>query len=116
MSTNINPQDINPDRIAKLLTRATEQLDDDTVAALRQARNAALERQTINEPVFALGTGHRAHWLMPHSAHQWAATAILFVAILVGGVSYWHHAHENEMSHLDVAILTDDLPMEVFVD
>ncbi len=115
-SPNNHPRDTAPERIAELLTRAAQRLDDNTVAALRRAHNAALERQPPGKPVFALSTGHGIRWLMPHSAHQWVATVILLAAILFGGLSYWQHAHENDLSRLDTAILTDDLPLEVFVD
>lgn len=111
-----NPHDITPETIARLLTRATGQLDDNTVAALRRARNLALERQILNQSAFALSTGHSIHWPVPHTTHQWMAMAVLLIAMLAGGISYWHHAHEREISHLDIAILTDDLPMEVFID
>lgn len=113
-SPNNNSRDIAPEHIARLLTRAAQQLDDDTVAALRRARNVALQRQSLSRPVFALSTAHSIRWLMPHSTQQWVAAIILFVAILFGGLSYWQH--ENDLSHLDTAILTDDLPLEVFVD
>jgi hypothetical protein len=116
MSKHTDPQRISPEQIAGLLTRATSQLDDDTVSALRRARSVALEKQVLHKPAFALSTGHGAHWLMPHTAHQWLATAILLVTVFVGGIGYWHHANELELSRLDVAILTDELPMEVFVD
>jgi len=121
MSTNINSPDdkspdVAPERIAQMLTRAAQQLDDDTVAALHRARNRALARQTVSRSVFALDTGHNLHWPMPHTSRQWMAAAILLAA-LAGGVSYWHHnTREHEMSHLDIAILTDDLPMEIFID
>jgi len=117
MNTNSpknNSRNIAPERIAQLLTRAAQQLDDDTVTALRQARNVALQRQSLSRPVFALSTAHSIRWLMPHSTQQWVAAIILFVAMLFGGLSYWQH--ENDLSHLDTAILTDDLPLEVFVD
>lgn len=118
MNANNNPREIDPEQVARLLTRSAQQLDGDTVAALRRARDVALEKQLVGKPVFALSTGRGTHRLMPHSAYQWAATTILLVAILAGGISYWHHAQESEpdISHLDVAILTDDLPLEVFVD
>lgn len=122
MNTNTNSPKKNdsggiaPQRIAQLLTRAAQQLDDNTASALRRARNVALERQSQHKPAFALSTGHGFRWLLPHSAHQWVAMIIILVAILFGGVSYWHHAHENDLAHLDTAILTDDLPLEVFVD
>ncbi|HXU94400.1 MAG TPA: DUF3619 family protein [Gallionella sp.] len=115
MSKNTTPPEIDPKRIAKLLTRAAEQLDADTLASLRHARNRALERRAVTKPAFSLSTGHHIHWPSPHTIPQWIGTAALLVAIVAGGVSYWHHSRE-EMSHLDVAILTDDMPMEVFVD
>jgi len=115
-SPDNNSRDIAPERIARLLTQAAQQLDDNTVAALRRARDIALERQSQSKPAFVLSAGHGMRWLAPHSAHQWAATIILLVAILFGGFGYWQHAHENELAHLDAAILTDDLPLEVFVD
>jgi hypothetical protein len=113
---NNNRQPLTPEAIAKLLTHATQQLDANTVDALRHARNVALERQSQKKPVFALSTGYGAHRLMPHSAHQWAAAVILLAAILFGGVNYWQHTQEHELSHLDAEILADDLPLEVFVD
>lgn len=109
-------RDIAPERIAQLLTRATQQLDDTTVAALRRSRIVALERQSAGKPVSVLSTGHGLHWLMPHSTHQWVATVILFAAIIFGGVHYWQHTREVELAHLDAAILTDDMPLEAFVD
>lgn len=115
-SPNRNSRDIAPERIAQLLTRAAQRLDDNTATALRRARNVALERQSLSSPVFALSTGHGARWLMPHSAQQWGAVITLLIAILFGWSNYWHHAQENDLSHLDIAILTDDLPLEVFVD
>lgn len=115
MSKNIIPAGIDPKHITRLLTRATEQLDGDTVAALCRARNRALERQASTRPAFSLSTGHHLPWPSPHSVPQWIGMAALLLAMVAGGISYWHHARE-EMSHLDIAILTDDMPMEVFVD
>lgn len=107
---------IDPKRVADLLTDATNQLDAKTVAALREARSVALERRAQHRPAYALSTEHGMHWLVPHTAHQWLATVILLVTVLAGAIGYWHHANEPESSHLDLAILTDELPMEVFVD
>jgi len=112
----INQHDITPEAIAGLLTRATEHLDDNTLTALRRARNLALERQALNRPVLTLNAGNGIHWPVPHTASQWMAMAVLLIAVLAGGISYWHHVREHEISHLDIAILTDDLPMEIFID
>lgn len=116
MSENAALKKIVPTRIAGLLTRSTEQLDSDTVAALRRARNAALARQIAAKPVLALHTGHHFHWPLPHTPPQWIAIVTLLAAVIAGSIGYWHHAQEHETSRLDVAILTDDMPMEVFID
>lgn len=111
-----NSRDVTPEHIAKLLTHATQQLDDSTIAGLRRAHDRALARQAVSRPVFALDAGHGIHWPLPHTARQWMTAAIL-LALLASGISYWHHAREHEAGHhLDIAILTDDLPMEVFID
>jgi len=116
MTNNLDPR-----KIAKLLTQSTRQLDAATLSALFNARQNALKRQSVRSPVFAL-TPTSAHtsarWtdrLVPHSAQPWIAVALL-AAILVAGTSFWQHAQEQQISELDVAILTDDLPIEVFVD
>ena len=120
---NTNPPDpinkrqrITLEDVTSLLTRSTQQLDTGTVDALRRARNMALKRQSQKKPVFALSTGYGAHRLIPNSTHQWVAAVILLVTLLFGGVNYWQHTQEHELSHLDAEILTDDLPLEVFVD
>lgn len=110
------PPTLSPERIAGLLTLACEQLDDDTVKALRLARNTALDRQAAHAPSFAFDGRHRLYWPVPHTARQWAAAGLL-LATLAGGAGYWQHQHQHEtMTHLDLAILTDDMPMEVFID
>jgi len=113
---NNTTQDIAPEQITRLLTYAANQLDGDTLAALRRARHIALERQSQRRPVLALSTEHGTRWLTPHSTHQWIAAAILLVTILFGGLNYWQHMKESEQGRLDTAILTDELPLEVFVD
>ena len=113
--------ELDPRKIAQLLTQSTRQLDAATLSALFNARQNALKRQSVRAPVFAL-TPTPAHtsarWtdrLVPHSAQPWIAAGLL-AAILVAGTSFWQHAQEQQISELDVAILTDDLPIEVFVD
>ncbi len=104
-------QHINHQHIARLLTHSTEQLDGNVVSALQQARAVALQRQRVHAPAFSLSAiGHHAH--MPHTPSQWVATAILLAAIAVGAIGYW----QNAQVPVDIEILTDDLPIEVFVD
>lgn len=117
MNTNSkkgHQDDLAPELVARLLTHAAQRLDGNTVAALQRARNIALEKQSLSQPVFSLNVVHG--WLAPYSIHQRVATVALLAAVLFGGLSYWQHAHESDLSHLDTAILTDELPLEVFVD
>ncbi|MDO8208413.1 MAG: DUF3619 family protein [Gallionella sp.] len=104
-------QHINHQHIARLLTHSTEHLDGSIVSSLQQARAVALQKQRVHEPVFSLNAiGHRAH--MPHTTNQWVAATILLAAIVVGAIGYW----QNTQIPVDIEILTDDLPIEVFVD
>ncbi len=103
----------NPQQVTKLLTRSSEQLDSQILSSLSQARTIALQKQRQHASAFSLSAvGHRAYNLMPHSTHQWVATTILFAAVLFGAFSYW----QSSQVPLDIEILTDDLPIEVFVD
>lgn len=102
---------INHQKIARLLTQSSEQLDDSILSALKQARETALEKQRVREPALSLSTiGHHAY--MPHTPSQWVAMAILLAAIVVGALGYWQNSQMPE----DIDILTDDLPIEAFVD
>lgn len=106
---------LDTNKIAQLLTLSTRQLNEATVSALANARRNALQRKLAHSPVYTLTTGRWTHSLMPHSSQQWIATGLLAVMLVIG-TGYWHHSQEQQISDLDVAILTDDLPIEVFVD
>jgi hypothetical protein len=108
-------------KIAQLLTQSSRQLDETTLSALVSARQNALKKQLVRTPIFAL-TPASLHtspgWsnrLIPHSVQSWVSAGLL-AAVLAVGTSYWQHVQEQQIDELDVAILTDDLPIEVFVD
>jgi hypothetical protein len=103
------------DQIVQVLTQSTRQLDAETLSALVDARQNALRKQAVREPALAFSTGSGTRSLMPDSIQQWVVSG-LFVAMLIVGTSFWHQVQEQQISELDVAILTDDLPIEVFVD
>ncbi len=102
---------IDHQQIARLLTQSSEQLDEQVLSGLKQARTLALSKQRTTVPVFSLSTvGHRA--LMPHTTSQWVAVAILFALIVIGAAGYWQDTQIPQ----DIDILTDELPIELFVD
>ena len=106
---------LNPKRVTQLLTQGTWQMDTKILSALSDARQKALERQSMRAPAFTLATARWTHWLSPLSNHQWVSAGLLAVMLVIG-MSYWHSLQEQQIADIDVAILTDDLPIEVFVD
>jgi Protein of unknown function (DUF3619) len=113
--------ELNPGKIAQLLTQGTRQLDAATISALINARQNALKKQSLRASVFTLNPAcvyNSVRWadrLIPHSAQPWVAGALL-IAVLMGGTGYWQSVQEQQIDETDVAILTDELPIEVFVD
>lgn len=115
-------------KVAQLLTLSTRQLNQDTLSALAQARHRAMAKQAV--PALSLTTGgllhspglHStgshglgSHSPIPLSAKRFMAAGLVVVACVIG-LNLWQHAQLQQLSELDAAILTDDLPIEIFVD
>ncbi len=124
-SSKFDPYPLDPQKVVRLLTQSTRQLDGATLTALVNARQNALKKQLVRAPIFALhpaGLHASPSWanrLLPLSAQPWVTTwlaAGLLAAALIAGTGYWQHLQEQQINELDVAILTDELPIEVFVD
>jgi hypothetical protein len=111
---------LNLGQIRQLLNRSTTQLDEHTLSSLRATRAHALERHAAR-PAHALalsGHGKHAHWHAPAVRHKpvlWVA-GLLLVACILSGIAYWYKAPSTDNSDVDIAILTDDLPLQVYVD
>lgn len=101
------------EQIAKLLTQGSEQLDAQILSSLRESRMHALQKQRVTEHAYTLSAiGHRAMGMKPHTPQQWVAATILLAALVMAVAGYWQNLQEPP----DIDILTDDLPIEVFVD
>jgi hypothetical protein len=107
---------LDPTKIAQLLTQSTQQLDDTTVTALVKARRNALAMQPSRAPAYALSTGRWTDHLIPHTTMQWLATGLIAALLVIAGTNFVQHSEEQQISELDVAILTDEMPLDVFVD
>ncbi len=108
------------DDLAPLLDRAAQQLPPDTLERLHTARRQALGRQRQTAPVAILSRlhhlvtdhGHESHH---HRALNWAGGLLLLAAVLAGGWQ-WKQSTLHDHSAIDLAILTDDLPLHMYVD
>jgi hypothetical protein len=106
---------LDPGKIAQLLTRSSQQIEPDLLSKLADARNLALSRQRAHATAAVLSHGNWTQHLVPHSSAQWLAAGALVIA-LAFGAGYMQHSQDQQISEIDVAILTDDLPIDVFVD
>lgn len=113
-------QKFHPGQIKQLLNRSLARLDQPTLARLRDAREQALARYDAHSaaPAFAWASlwTDRRHAADSHHKSHYLAAAVLLAAILFSGTAYWHHTVDHDVSDVDIAILTDDLPIEMYVD
>lgn len=111
---------INTKLIKELLNMSTARINPATLEKLHMARTRALDHQQTSStvPVLSWIGHHRSR----HDSHHlsrpmtWAIAA-LFAVCLASGAVYWNdYTTEHEISELDIAILTDDMPIHVYVD
>lgn len=105
--------------IKQLLSSSTTQLSPETLEKLRMARTNALNNQrTRTSPVLAWVDHYGNHFhAFNFSKSANLALSLLFIASLFIGIYFWHsYSKEREMIDVDIAILTDDLPINVYLD
>jgi hypothetical protein len=113
--------EINTNKIKELLNVATSQLSHETLDKLRMARTRAMDRQRIRQsvPVLAwLGGNHSGQNETQHLSKPmlWLIGAVL-AASLITGATYWrNYTIEHDIAEVDIAILIDDMPINVFLD
>ncbi len=106
---------INSQQFTQLLNRSIQQLDQDKLAALRAARQTALSKQRVSVAAATLSSGHLLPIHLSLRAQKWII-AVLVTAILLSAWSVLQHQHEQQINELDIAILSDEMPIEIFVD
>jgi len=108
----------NPESISQLLNRSLLRLDQPMLACLRSARKQALDRYEARRaalPLFAWAGEHIIWHESAHRRYYWIG-AILLAASLFSGITYWQQAMDSDTSAEDIAILTDDLPIQYYVE
>ena len=103
-------------QIKQLLNRSLSGLEQPVLDRLRDARTQALLHfeARVHTPAH-VWAGHGIVPLTQHKSYYWIAT-LLLAACLISGFNYWHLGAEHELSEVDIAILTDELPMDVYVE
>lgn len=104
-----------PHKIIQILNQSTQSLDTATLASLQQARAKALQKQASKAYVLRIA-GHRwSELLIPHTFQQWMIATLLVLAVIVGAGMWWQHGQVHHIE-VDEQILTDELPIEIFID
>jgi hypothetical protein len=111
---------LNTKEIGQLLNRSAAQLDRGTLDKLQSSRRTALQyqRATQQAPVMAWLTQHGLighHSTTGHKTINWGLATLLLL-VLLGGSLYWQQASEHDPADIDIAILTDELPVDMYVD
>lgn len=115
MKPNINTQ-----KLKELLNNSTMQLSPRILEGLRAARTRALGHQRVRQIVPALAfLGYHGSFkdLFHASRAMNLAVAIVLMVFVINGVNYWqNYSIEHEISEIDIAILTGDMPLHIYVD
>lgn len=112
--------DIKPNKIKSLLDSAESRITPATLEKLRAARTQALNHQrTHTAPVLGwvyahIGPASRYNLMRP--LPMLFASALLAAFLISGATAYNNYIAEHDISEVDIAILTDDMPLHVFVD
>lgn len=104
-------------QIKQQLDRALD-FEPATLNRLKAAREQALARQRVSEPVFALAWADAIVGRLsgnPASASIVLAGAALILALV--GIHYWQRSPSvEEIEEIDAALLTSDLPINAYLD
>ena len=112
---------LNTKSIRQLLNRSSAQLDQPTLVQLRDARSQALARFDARSTatVFAwsgFNPGNSGQTTDSHyKLNNWGVV-VLLAALLFSITTFMQHATEHDGSEVDIAILTDDLPIDIYVE
>lgn len=110
---------LDHEKVKRLLNRSVTRLEQPVLERLHDARTQALVRYEARHrasPIVAwAGSFAWGAASTPQKTHILAA-AVLLAAVLFGAATYWNQVEDDALSELDIAILTDELPMHIYID
>jgi len=107
-------------RIVRHLNAGLGTIKQGTSYQLQSVRQAALDRyREAPQPLFGLAWAGDVAFRITHSrhfnSHNMLALGLLVLSLL--GVTYWQLVIQaNDIAEIDVSLLTDDLPINAYLD
>jgi type VI protein secretion system component VasF len=102
--------------LAHLLDRSADQLEHGTLDELRASRLQALQHQRVAPSIRMSRDGALfGHLPLSRRALSWVVAAIA-ATVLLANLAFQQQSHEHNHGNIDIAILTDDLPVDIYVD
>ena len=104
-------------RIVRGLDQGLHQIDPRTLAQLRTAREAALER-LVQQPEWSEAwAGAPGARTLPRSLNSRYVFSVLALVAVVSGLVYWQQAqHVEDPFEIDAKLLSGDLPIDAYLD
>jgi len=107
-------------KLVQYLDDGVDRLEPSVRARLQAVRNAALSKYREHpEPVLGLAwAGQAAARVTEHSFYDRRnLVAVATLVLALTGVAYWQsNAVVNEVADLDTSLLTDELPVNAYLD
>jgi len=102
--------------IGRLLDQSANELDRATLNGLHAARQLALQNQRVSASNWVAHNGLlHGHLQFSARTFNWIIAAVV-ACLLVINLAYWSRTAEHDHSDIDIAILTDDLPVDTYVN
>ena len=107
--------EIQPQKIKQLLDGSLSRIEAPTLDRLQDIRQQTLARYAARAaaPAQVMAGGLVFH--TQRKSYHWVMTALL-AACLVSGITYWQHSAQRITDDEDIAILTDDIPVHMYVE
>jgi hypothetical protein len=104
-------------RVRQHLNKGLQQIDDDKLARLKSAREAALAARKQPAPVPALASA--GHYIRLNFDNRGIRLSLIALALALAAALYVHWQTDQlvaELSEFDSALLSDDMPVEALLD